>query len=57
MNGSEFTGVLRAVIPALVVWLAAKGFVPPDINVADLGAALVTVGAALWSVVSKRKAA
>ena len=57
MNGAEFTGVLRAVVPALVVWLAAKGWVPPEINVADFGAALVTVAAAAWSIFSKRKAA
>lgn len=57
MNGAEFGGVLRAVIPALLVWVAAKGWVPPEINLADLGAALVTVGAAVWSVWNKRRSA
>ena len=55
MSGDEIKGVVRAVVPALLVWAASKGWITADTNVAELGAAIVTVFAAAWSIVSKRK--
>ena len=49
-------GAARAAVPAFVTYLVAKGIVPGGAEV-EVGAALLTVGAAGWSVYNKRKAA
>ena len=55
MNSSIVNGILRAVIPAVVAYAAAKGF---DISAIGSDAAiggLAAVIAAVWSVSSKKK--
>ncbi len=48
MGIDQFTGILRAVIPALAAYLAGKGWLPLD-TASDIGAGLITVLAAIWS--------
>lgn len=49
-------GVARAAVPALVTYLVAKGVIPGGAE-AEVGAAILTVGAAGWSVFDKRRSA
>lgn len=51
LSQNQFMGILRAVVPAAVAYLVAKGWVTES-NAADVGAAIVTIGSAAWSVVS-----
>lgn len=51
MTQNQLMGILRAVVPAMVAYLVAKGWVS-DSNAADVGAAIITIGSAVWSVVS-----
>jgi len=48
MGNDQFTGILRAVIPALVAYVAGKGWLPAD-TASDVGAGLITIVAAMWS--------
>jgi len=48
MGTDQFTGILRAVIPALVAYVAGKGWMPAD-SASDVGAGLITILAAVWS--------
>ena len=49
-------GIGRAAVPAFVAYLVGKGIIPGEVA-AEVGAALLTTGAAGWSVYNKRKAA
>ena len=53
MNSDQITGILRAIVPPVVAWLVAKGYVhladPKGFGDAII-AALVALGAAGWSV-------
>ena len=55
MDTNVVNGILRAVVPAVLTWMAAKGYIQqagiPDIAAALL-AAISAVGAAIWSVKS-----
>lgn len=52
MNNDQLTGILRAIVPAVVGYFAAKGYVPQAVA-GDFGSALVTVVSVLamagWS--------
>ena len=49
MNYDQITGILRAVVPALLAYFVAKGIITESM-VSDVTAAVVTIGAAIWSV-------
>jgi hypothetical protein len=49
MNYDQLTGILRAIVPPLVAFLAAKNVIPADPSGLWLSAA-VAVAAAIWSV-------
>lgn len=53
MNGDQFTGVVRAVLPALLAYAVGKGWISTS-SVADVTAAIVAVAAAVWSIWSNR---
>jgi hypothetical protein len=48
MGSDQFTGILRAIIPAVAAYVAGKGWIPAD-TAADIGAGLITILAAIWS--------
>ncbi|MGA2893774.1 MAG: hypothetical protein ABSE22_12955 [Xanthobacteraceae bacterium] len=48
MGTDQFTGILRAVIPAAAAYVAGKGWVPID-TASDIGAGIVTILAVIWS--------
>lgn len=53
MNQDQITGIIRAVVPPAVTWLAAKGYLSAgstDSIVSALIAIVAAVGAAGWSV-------
>jgi hypothetical protein len=53
MNQDQATGIVRAVVPPLVTYLAAKGIIP--IGSADaILAAAVAIVAAGWSVINNK---
>ena len=45
-------GVLRAVVPSIVAYAIGKGLLPADTSAPEITAAVVTLVAAGWSVVS-----
>ena len=49
MNYDQITGILRAVVPALLAYFVAKGYLTQSV-VGDVTAAVVTIGSAIWSV-------
>ena len=49
MNTDQITGIIRAVVPAVVAWLVGKGYIPGG-SAADVSSALVAIGAAIWSI-------
>jgi hypothetical protein len=49
MNQAAILGVLRAVVPAVMMWLAAHGYLTEG-SAAEVGAAIITILSALWSV-------
>ena len=49
MTQNQFMGILRAVVPALLAYAVGKHWITESVA-GDLTAAVVTVGAALWSV-------
>lgn len=55
MTLNQINGIIRAVIPALFAFLAAKGIGVSDATVAEITTAVVTLVAAAWSVYSNRK--
>lgn len=54
MTQDQFTGLLRAILPGILGYLAGKGLIPGD-QVGPIAAALVTLGAAGWSVYVNQK--
>ena len=54
MNNT-INGVLRAVVPAVLAYAVARGWVTQG-SVGDITAAVVTIAAAIWSVFTNRKA-
>jgi hypothetical protein len=48
MGTDQFTGILRAVIPAAAAYLAGRGWVPAD-TATSIGAGVITILAAIWS--------
>ena len=42
-------GILRAVVPAMVAFAVAKGWLPQS-SASDVATAIITIGAAGWSV-------
>jgi len=53
MNQDQATGIVRAIVPPLVAYLAAKGIIP--IGSADtILAAGVAIVAAVWSVINNK---
>lgn len=55
MNANVVMGILRAVVPGLVGYLVGKGYIPAG-EAADLTAAIITIGAAGWSVATNLEA-
>lgn len=51
MTQNQLMGILRAVVPALLSYAVAKSWITES-TVADVTAAVVTLGAAGWSVAS-----
>lgn len=56
MNAEEFGGIVRTIAAAGFGFIAGKGWIDDATAVALAGAA-GTVGVAIWSILSKRKAA
>jgi hypothetical protein len=56
MNQAQFLGILRIVLPSIMAFVVAKGWVT-DSMVADLTTAIVTIAAALWSGFANTQAA
>ena len=55
----EVKGPLRAIVPALVTYLVAKGYIPEALSgpVTDLLLVVLVAGAAVWSWVKNRRGA
>lgn len=53
MNYDQYTGIVRAIVPALIAWLVAKGYLTDSVG-ADVGVAIITVAAAVWSVLNNK---
>lgn len=51
MTQNQFNGVIRALVPALLAYFVGKGWVTES-SVGDISAAIVTIGAAGWSIIS-----
>lgn len=51
MNLNAYMGILRAIVPGLVGYLAGKGWITQS-EAADIAAAIITLGAAGWSIVT-----
>lgn len=49
MNQDQVTGILRAIIPAIIAYVVAKGWISAS-SAADIGAGAITILAAIWSV-------
>lgn len=54
MNQDQFAGMVRVVVPVGCAWLAAKGFsfFSDSGTIAEISAAVVAVGAVVWSFIS-----
>lgn len=55
MTAEQFAGICRAIVAAVGGYLVGKGFADAE-TVAALAGVAATVGAAVWSVLSKKKA-
>lgn len=55
MNYEQITGIIRAVLPAVLAYAVAKGWIAES-SVGDIVAAAVAVGAAVWSVLTHTSA-
>lgn len=55
MTAEQFAGIVRAIVAAVGGYLVGKGFADAE-TVAALAGAAATIGAAVWSVLSKKKA-
>ena len=49
MNTDQITGIVRAVLPAMLAYAVAKGWITTS-SVGDITAAAVAVASAVWSV-------
>ena len=49
MNSDQLTGIIRAVVPALLAYAVGKGWLTTSMA-ADISAGVVAVAAAIWSV-------
>lgn len=49
MNANAVNGILRAVLPAALAYCVGKGWISQS-QVADITTAIITIGAAVWSV-------
>ena len=49
MNSDQVTGVVRAILPAVLAYAVAKGWITTS-SVGDITAASVAVASAVWSV-------
>ena len=54
MNSSIINGILRAVIPAVIAYAAAKGFDLSQFGSEAVIGGLAAIIAAIWSVTSKK---
>ena len=50
MNNT-INGILRAVVPAVLAYVAGKGYITQS-AAAEIGAAIITIAAGIWSVTS-----
>lgn len=55
MTAEMFAGICRAIIAAAGGYFVARGLVDAE-TVATLAGAVATIGAAVWSVLAKKKA-
>lgn len=55
MNGEQIGGIVRAVVSAIGGFFVGKGVLDAETATALAGAA-ATIGAAVWSVLAKKKA-
>lgn len=53
MNYDQVTGIIRAVAPAALAYCVGKGWISQS-DVGEITAALVAVGAAIWSVINNQ---
>jgi hypothetical protein len=56
INWQTISGILQVVLPAALSYAVAKGWVAQS-AVADITAAVLTLGAAIWSAVTNQKGA
>lgn len=49
MNQDQMTGIIRAVVPAILAYAVGRGWVDAGM-VGDITTAIVTIAAAIWSV-------
>jgi hypothetical protein len=56
MNPSIIAGILRAVVPAVIAYAAAKGFDLSSFGSEAVIGGVAAIAAAIWSVASKKKA-
>jgi|TARA_R110000868_G_scaffold403692_1_gene681189 hypothetical protein len=55
MNGEQIAGIVRAIVAAVGGYLVGKGLADAE-TVAAVAGAAATIAAAVWSVLSKKKA-
>lgn len=56
MTAEQFAGIVRAIVAAAGGFLVAKGVIDAE-TLAALAGAVATIGAAVWSVLAKKKPA
>jgi hypothetical protein len=56
MNSNVVMGILRALVPGLVAYAAGRGWISAS-SAGDIGAAIITLGAAAWSATTNTDAA
>ena len=49
MNQDQITGIIRAIVPPIVAWLAAKGVIGAE-SAGEIVTALTAIAVALWSI-------
>lgn len=49
MNSNQIGGIIRAVVPAILAYGVARGWLSQSV-VADVTTAAITIAAAIWSV-------
>ncbi len=53
VDANVVSGVLRAVLPAALAYAVGKGWITES-STADISAAVLAVGAAVWSIMSNQ---